>query len=70
MRMFIISKNKYLSNDMTIFGTCSIASRFTWSMVQTTCYQEYILMTKVMLWLYFDGFYKEGSWQIDIFLQF
>ncbi len=22
--MFIISKNKYLSNDMKIFGTCSI----------------------------------------------
>ncbi len=24
MRMFITSKNKYLSNDMKIFGTCSI----------------------------------------------
>ncbi len=24
MRMFIISKNKYLLNDMKIFGTCSI----------------------------------------------
>ncbi len=24
MRMFINSKNKYLSNDMKIFGTCSI----------------------------------------------
>ncbi len=24
MRMFIKSKNKYLSNDMKIFGTCSI----------------------------------------------
>ncbi len=24
MRMFIIYKNKYLSNDMKIFGTCSI----------------------------------------------
>ncbi len=24
MRMFIISKNKYLSNDMKIFETCSI----------------------------------------------
>ncbi len=24
MRIFIISKNKYLSNDMKIFGTCSI----------------------------------------------
>ncbi len=24
MRMFITSKNKYLSNDMNIFGTCSI----------------------------------------------
>ncbi len=24
MRIFIASKNKYLSNDMKIFGTCSI----------------------------------------------
>ncbi len=24
MRMFITSKNKYLSNDIKIFGTCSI----------------------------------------------
>ncbi len=24
MRMFITSKNKYLSNDMKIFGKCSI----------------------------------------------
>ncbi len=24
MRMFITFKNKYLSNDMKIFGTCSI----------------------------------------------
>ncbi len=24
MKMFITSKNKYLSNDMKIFGTCSI----------------------------------------------
>ncbi len=24
MSMFIASKNKYLSNDMNIFGTCSI----------------------------------------------
>ncbi len=24
MRMFITSKNKYLSNDMKIFGSCSI----------------------------------------------
>ncbi len=24
MRLFITSKNKYLSNDMNIFGTCSI----------------------------------------------
>ncbi len=24
MRMFITSKNKYLLNDMKIFGTCSI----------------------------------------------
>ncbi len=24
MRIFITSKNKYLSNDMKIFGTCSI----------------------------------------------
>ncbi len=24
MRMFITSKNQYLSNDMKIFGTCSI----------------------------------------------
>ncbi len=24
MRMFITSKNKYLSNDTKIFGTCSI----------------------------------------------
>ncbi len=28
MRMFIISKNKYLSNDMKIFGTCSIPLTF------------------------------------------
>ncbi len=28
MRMFITSKNKYLSNDMTIFGTCSIPLNF------------------------------------------
>ncbi len=27
MRMFITSKNKYLSNDMKIFGTCSIPLR-------------------------------------------
>ncbi len=27
MRMFITSKNKYLSNDMRIFGTCSIPLR-------------------------------------------
>ncbi len=25
MRMFITSKNKYLSNDMKLFGTCSIS---------------------------------------------
>ncbi len=24
MRMFITSENKYISNDMKIFGTCSI----------------------------------------------
>ncbi len=24
MKMFITTKNKYLSNDMKIFGTCSI----------------------------------------------
>ncbi len=28
MRMFITSKNKYLSNDMKIFGTCSIPLKF------------------------------------------
>ncbi len=28
MRMFITSKNKFLSNDMKIFGTCSIPLRF------------------------------------------
>ncbi len=28
MRMFINSKNKYLSNDMNIFGTCSIPLTF------------------------------------------
>ncbi len=27
--MFITSKNKYLSNDMKIFGTCSIPLRRT-----------------------------------------
>ncbi len=27
MWMFITSKNKYLSNDMNIFGTCSIPLR-------------------------------------------
>ncbi len=27
MRMFITSKNKYLSSDMKIFGTCSIPLR-------------------------------------------
>ncbi len=27
MWMFITSKNKYLSNDMKIFGTCSIPLR-------------------------------------------
>ncbi len=30
MRMFITSKNKYLSNDMKIFGTCSIHLRIRW----------------------------------------
>ncbi len=29
MRMFITSKNKYLSNDMKIFGTCSIPLKQT-----------------------------------------
>ncbi len=28
MRIFITSKNKYLSNDMKIFGTCSIPLTF------------------------------------------
>ncbi len=27
MRMFVTSKNKYLSNDMKIFGICSIPLR-------------------------------------------
>ncbi len=27
MRMFLTSKNKYLSNNMTIFGKCSIPLR-------------------------------------------
>ncbi len=30
--MFITSKNKYLSNDMKIFGTCSIYSIVTYSL--------------------------------------
>ncbi len=29
MRMFITSKKKYLSNDMKIFGTCSIPLKLT-----------------------------------------
>ncbi len=28
--MFITSKNKYLSNDMKIFGTCSIPLMLNW----------------------------------------
>ncbi len=36
MRMFITSKNKYLSNDMKIFGTCSISLNMA---IQTECKQ-------------------------------
>ncbi len=38
MRMFITSKNKYLSNDMKIFGTCSIPLMSTgiWYMWDTS----------------------------------
>ncbi len=41
MMMFIISKNKYLSNDMKIFGTCSIplrngATSTKWQLMQKT----------------------------------
>ncbi len=36
MRIFITSKNKYLSNDMKIFGTCSIPLIETYS-IKTSC---------------------------------
>ncbi len=39
MRMFITSKNKYLSNDMKIFGTCSIPLRIRY-------YKQFELMLK------------------------
>ncbi len=38
MRMFITSKNKYLSNDMKIFGTCSIPLRFRKPPLSSLCY--------------------------------
>ncbi len=37
--MFITSKNKYLSNDMKIFGTCSIPLT---NLTYVTCYHVYI----------------------------
>ncbi len=41
MRMFVTSKNKYLSNDMKIFGTCSIPLMII----------IYIVMLASCLWL-------------------
>ncbi len=44
--MFITSKNKYLSNDMKIFGTCSIPLRITLSLVKT----EFSHFRKSKIW--------------------
>ncbi len=57
MRMFITSKNKYLSNDMKIFGTCSIplklesynfSTNFHWSV----CINTFLEMSITIFHLY------------------
>ncbi len=54
MRMFIASKNKYLSNDMKIFGTCSIPLSTTASSSPGFAY--YMWSTSYM----YDMFYIIG----------
>ncbi len=52
MTMFITSKNKYLSNDMKIFGICSIPLRliiifFFWTLLHKLHNINYLLFNTV-----------------------
>ncbi len=50
MRMFITSKNKYLSNDTKIFGTCSIPLRQVSRILKAIHFNNSILFLAVMVY--------------------
>ncbi len=53
MRMFITSKNKYLLNDMKIFGTCSIPlikELYKYSQIIQTVNYIYIFFMHINTW--------------------
>ncbi len=52
MRMFITSKNKYLSNDMKISGTCSIP-------LSRNCQNKSLEIVTTKIYVYFNILFRK-----------
>ncbi len=60
MRIFITSKNKYLLNDMKIFGTCSIPLKTK---------SNEIIMHVQLCWCYFSSFGEQSILWGDVYVR-